>query len=149
MIQMPDPKMPAPIMMVLVAAICWCATLAAAFAQEAVPVEILNRTIFIKVGNEAGSAFTIDYLGKLYLITARHVVSGVPESNAIIQVRRADKWEDYHTLRTLYPASNDAAKSLSSEMANAAAEANAKAGGATTKEITTPAAIAARLTAGP
>ena len=33
---MPDPKMPAPIMMGLVAAICWCATLAAAFAQEAV-----------------------------------------------------------------------------------------------------------------
>ena len=38
---------------------------------------------------------------------------------------------------------------LSSEMANAAAEASAEAGGATTKEITTPAVIAARLTTGP
>jgi len=105
---MRNSKMPAPITMALVATICWCATLVAAFTQDAVPVEILNRTIFIKVGNEQGSAFTIDHLGKLYLITARHVVSGVPENNAVIQVRRGVKWEDYHTIRTLYPVSKDA-----------------------------------------
>jgi hypothetical protein len=104
---MPSLKMPAPTTMMLLGPICWCATLMGALAQDAVPIEILNRTIFIKVGKEAGSAFTIDYLGKLYLVTARQVVSGVPEINAIIQVRRADKWEDYRTLRTLYPASSD------------------------------------------
>jgi len=32
------------------------------FAQDAVPGEILGRTVFIKAGNEGGTAFSIDYL---------------------------------------------------------------------------------------
>lgn len=91
---------------VLVAAF-WLCLGSAVLAQDAVPDEILSRTIFIRVGSEAGTAFTIDYHDKLYLVTARHVVAGVPESRATIQVRRADKWEDYHTVKTLYPSSSD------------------------------------------
>jgi S1-C subfamily serine protease len=78
-----------------------------AFPQDAVPGEILTRTYFIKVGNNAGTGFTIDHQGKLYLVTARHVIAGVPNTDAIIQVRRGDHWEDYHTAKTIYPSSTD------------------------------------------
>ena len=76
-------------------------------AQDAVPVEILQRTEFIKKQDTegGGAAFELDYHGKLYIVTAWHVVEGVPSSDAIIQVRRADKWEDYHIVKTLYPSS--------------------------------------------
>jgi S1-C subfamily serine protease len=87
----------------------WLCLVSAVIAQDAVPSEmLLQRTFFIKVGDVGGTAFTIDYRGKLYLITARHVVAGLPESNATIQVRRAGKWEDFHTIRTLFPPSRDA-----------------------------------------
>jgi S1-C subfamily serine protease len=83
---------------------------AGAYAQDAVPLEILSRTVFIKQkgSNDGGSAFTLDYKGKLYLVTARHVIEGIAGSGAIIEVRRSDKWEDYHTVKTLYPSSADA-----------------------------------------
>jgi hypothetical protein len=74
-------------------------------AQDAVPIEILQRTVFIKVGDVTGTAFAIDYRSRIYLVTARHVVAGVPESNATIQVRRTERWEDLHTVKTLFPPS--------------------------------------------
>ena len=81
----------------------------AALAQDAVPSEmLLERTFFIKVGNTTGTAFTIDYRGKLYYVTARHVVARLPEKNAIIQVRKGNSWEDLHTVKTLFPPSSEA-----------------------------------------
>ncbi|MGC2202040.1 MAG: serine protease [Stellaceae bacterium] len=80
---------------------------ATARAQDAVPTEILSRTIFIKVGNEAGTAFTIDHQGKIYLVTARHVVTDVPDKDAIIQINKGGQWQDYYTVKTLYPSSSD------------------------------------------
>lgn len=76
-------------------------------AQDAVPLEILQRTFFIKVGNEAGTAFAIDHEGKIFLVTARHVVGSLPEEGAVIQIMRSNKWEDYKTVRTLFPAMKD------------------------------------------
>ena len=77
-------------------------------AQDAVPFEILERTLYIRVGNEGGTAFKLDYQGKIYLVTARHVVAGLPSGTATIKVWRTDKWEDYKTLKTLSPLSDDA-----------------------------------------
>jgi hypothetical protein len=57
------------------------------FSQDAVPTEILNRTIYIRCVSEAGTAFKIDRQGKVYLVTARHIVAGVPVNGATIQVR--------------------------------------------------------------
>jgi hypothetical protein len=76
-------------------------------AQDAVPLEILSRTLFIKQkgSDGGGSAFRIEYKGKIYLVTARHVVEGVAESGAVIEIRHSEKWEDYHTVKTLYPPS--------------------------------------------
>jgi hypothetical protein len=84
-----------------------CSLISVAIAQDAVPTEILQRTIFIKAGNEEGTAFAVDYLGKMYLVTARHVVTGLPESNATIQVWKEGQWKDYHTVKTIFPASGD------------------------------------------
>jgi hypothetical protein len=72
-------------------------------AQDAVPGEILNRTIYISYGNEAGTAFKMDYQGTIYLVTAKHVVAGVPQSGATIRIRQEGEWKDYHTVRTIYP----------------------------------------------
>jgi S1-C subfamily serine protease len=89
----------------------WLAAIGGAVAQDVVPTEMVLRTWFIhpKGGKEAGSAFTLDYKGRIYLITARHVVEGVPATDAELEVRRsqADAWTDYHTMRTLYPSSAD------------------------------------------
>jgi S1-C subfamily serine protease len=76
-------------------------------AQDAVPVEILNRTLLIKVGNTFGTAFVIDYEGKLYIVTARHVVAGLPEMKATIQIQRSNQWLNINTVRTLFPKSKD------------------------------------------
>jgi S1-C subfamily serine protease len=91
----------------LVAA-AWLCLVSSVLVQDAVPTEMLQRTFFIKVGDATGTAFTIDYMGKAYLVTARHVAAGLPESNATIQVRRGGNWEDLHTVRTLFPPSSDA-----------------------------------------
>jgi hypothetical protein len=79
----------------------------AVFGQDAVPKEMLDRTLFIKVGNEGGTAFKIDHQGKIYLVTARHVVAGLPKTNATVQVLRSDRWEDLRTVKTLFPISDD------------------------------------------
>jgi S1-C subfamily serine protease len=78
-----------------------------ALAQDAVPMEMLQRTLFIRYGNEQGTGFTVDYRGKIYLVTAKHVVAGVPESKAMIQVWQSGQWKDYHTVKTLHPSSPD------------------------------------------
>lgn len=75
-------------------------------AQDAVPIEIQQRTVFIK-GSEAGTAFSIDYQGKVFLVTARHVVAGLPPQKATIQIWHDEKWEDYHTIKTIFPSSGD------------------------------------------
>jgi hypothetical protein len=89
--------------------VVWIAFVSAlvVLAQDAVPTEILERTIFIKAGTEAGTAFSVDYQGKVYLVTARHVVTGLPVSNATIQVWQSDQWKDYHTVKTIFPSSGD------------------------------------------
>jgi hypothetical protein len=78
-----------------------------AYAQDAVPGEILARTHMIKVGDEAGTAFSIDYNGKLYFITARHVIGNLPTHDAKIQIMQTGEWKDYHIARVLFPESND------------------------------------------
>ena len=90
----------------LIAFVLFLWTASTSLAQDAVPGEILNRTIFIKAGNEAGTAFEVDYRGKLYLVTARHVVAGLPASNATIQIWQDEQWKDYKTVKTLFPASS-------------------------------------------
>ena len=76
-----------------------------AFPQDAVPVEILARTIAIRVGDTQGTAFTIEYEGRLYMVTARHLVAGLPQDHATIQILQSNEWKSYQTVRTLFPRS--------------------------------------------
>jgi hypothetical protein len=75
----------------------------AVLAQDAVPTEILQRTLYVKTGDKTGTAFKVDYQGKVYLVTARHVVAGLPVSRATIQVMKSGQWTDVHTVKTLFP----------------------------------------------
>jgi len=77
-------------------------------AQDAVPKEILDRTIYIKTPNGAGTAFKVEYQGKICLVTARHVVTGLPATKAKIQVRNGEAWRDLELTRILFPPSPDA-----------------------------------------
>lgn len=78
----------------------------AALAQDAVPHDILQRTYFIKGATEAGTGFEIDHDGRIYLITAKHVVAGLPHTGATLQIWRDNAWADYKTSRTLFPSSD-------------------------------------------
>jgi hypothetical protein len=91
----------------IVAVGVWMSLVSVALAQDAVPREVLNRTILIKVGNTYGTAFAVDYQGKKFIVTARHVVAGLPDSKATIQMWQSEQWKDYHTVRTLFPSSSD------------------------------------------
>jgi hypothetical protein len=91
----------------LTVSVLFSVTSLALLAQDAVPGEILQRTILIKAGNSYGTAFAVDYQGKMYLVTARHVVAGLPENKATIQMWQSDQWKDYQTVKTLFPSSSD------------------------------------------
>jgi hypothetical protein len=43
----------------------------------------------------------------MYLVTARHVVSGLPKENATIQIRQENQWRNYRTVKTIFPSSSD------------------------------------------
>ena len=76
-------------------------------AQDGVPQEILERTVFIRSGSGSGTAFKIEHEGKIYLVTARHVLAGAPTCRATIQILAGDQWTDFKTKRTLFPPSSD------------------------------------------
>jgi S1-C subfamily serine protease len=88
--------------------LAFCALLArVAFSQDAVPSEILGRTHMIKVGDTQGTGFGVEYKGKLYFVTARHVVAGLPATGAVLEVMKAGSWKQVHTIKTFFPASPD------------------------------------------
>jgi Trypsin-like peptidase domain len=78
-----------------------------AYTQDAVPGEMLKRTIMISNSRKYGTAFKIDDQGRVYLVTARHMVEGMPTTKATFQVWEENWWQDLPTTRTLLPKSND------------------------------------------
>lgn len=80
-----------------------------ACAQDAVPIEILKRTWLIKNDaiQETGTGFVVDHKGAAYLITARHMVRGLPATNATIEIKEGSEWKPHHTVKTLFPKSDD------------------------------------------
>jgi S1-C subfamily serine protease len=94
-------------MKTIVTSLILCFAFVSASAQDAVPVEILSRTLAIQVGNEGGTSFAIDYHGKLYLVTAKHVVKDL-QDNGTIRVQRPDGWKDLKVIKVLLPLCGDA-----------------------------------------
>lgn len=62
--------------------------------------------MLMRTATAQATAFTIDYQGNLYVVTARHVVAGLPVNNPTIQVRRNGKWSDLHLTKILFPTSD-------------------------------------------
>jgi hypothetical protein len=59
-----------------------------------VPNNVLDRTLMIQATKE-GTAFTIEVDGRQYLITAKHVVSALPENaETMIKIRKKSGWSD-------------------------------------------------------
>ena len=75
-------------------------------AQDAVPGEILSRTILLKGATQQGTAFAIDHKGKIYFITARHIVAGMPTTNATFSVRKKGEWLDVSVPKIIFPESD-------------------------------------------
>jgi hypothetical protein len=72
---------------------CLFLLLGAALSQTiGVPYGLIRRTFYIKVGNLGGTAFAIQYKAKQYLITAKHVVKGLPTKDAHIEYLRKGVW---------------------------------------------------------
>jgi len=71
-----------------------------------VPIGMLVRTLYIKAGNKSGTSFLIDYRGKSYFVTAKHVVSDLPRKGAKFQVFRQQDWKDV-TADVLEPHNNE------------------------------------------
>jgi len=58
------------------------------------PPFMLFRTVPIRVGQEYGTAFLIDYKERQYLVTAKHLVKGLPSKDATIQLYEIFQWTD-------------------------------------------------------
>lgn len=68
---------------------------AISFGQSnGVPAGIITRVVYLKNGTLTGTGFLIDYKGKEYLVTARHVVEGLSAHNPKLQFYRSADWHD-------------------------------------------------------
>jgi len=67
---------------------------------------VWTRVFFLKVGSNAGTAFTVERGGKQYLVTAKHLVSGLPSRDAAIQIFKDQSWDD-HIVSIVYPQNPD------------------------------------------
>ena len=59
------------------------------------PGPMFAHTVPIKVGREVGTGFFIYYSGRLYLITAKHIVETLPRNGATIQIYLSLEWKDF------------------------------------------------------
>ena len=74
-------------------------------AQDAVPTEILTRTVPIQAGDEDATGFFLDSAGEMYLVTAWHVVKDLP-CNPEIKVWISNEWTILRPKRILTPPSD-------------------------------------------
>ena len=77
-------------LLILVLALVICVLVPNSVAQ--VPSNALLRVFEIKVGDSTGTAFTIERRGKQFLVTARHVVDGLPARGATVEIFRGGYW---------------------------------------------------------
>jgi S1-C subfamily serine protease len=84
-------------------------------AQDAIPPEMLYRTVPVIAGDQQGTGFFIDSQEKLYLVTARHVVNALPTCNTKVQAWLTDQWKFLTVTRVLLPDSDANVAALETE----------------------------------
>lgn len=57
-----------------------------------ITVNVIQRVFHLKYGQGTGTCFTVDYDGKQYLVTAKHVVSGLKD-NDTVEIYFNGKWD--------------------------------------------------------
>jgi len=79
--------------------ICLLAFPVASFAQSGrVTANVLQRVFLIKYGNHFGSSFTVDVGNRQYLISAKHLLSFLQESD-IIDIYHESQWKKLEVKR--------------------------------------------------
>jgi len=76
---------------IILLALVWLSASSLAGAQ--LTVQMVHSVYYIKCGKEMGTAFTLLYKGKQYLITAAHVVDSLP-SDGQLQIMEHALWKD-------------------------------------------------------
>ena len=74
-------------------------------AQDALPIGFLVHTLAIKTANGIGSSFLVNHKGKIYLVTAGHVVRGLASADTPVQVLKDGVWRPIHVVKVLHPPS--------------------------------------------
>lgn len=57
-----------------------------------ITANVYHRTFRIKYGARCGTCFTIDVEGRQYLVTARHIVEGISDSDTV-EVFYQNSWQ--------------------------------------------------------
>jgi S1-C subfamily serine protease len=66
----------------------------------------LLRVFYMRVGNATGSAFTMEQNDRQYLVTAKHLISGLPPKGATVEIFQMADWHPL-TVNILYCKSTD------------------------------------------
>ena len=61
-----------------------------------ITANVIHRVFWIKYGESAGTAFTVDIEGKQYLVTAKHIVGGISK-DATLEIYSNDMWTPLET----------------------------------------------------
>ncbi len=67
-------------------------TLATITASAQLTVNVLDRTIMIRVGSTLGSAFTVDESGRQYVVTAKHLIQTLAGEAGTVEYRTNTGW---------------------------------------------------------
>ena len=78
-----------------------------AFGQDAVPGEILQRTILIKIGTPEALLSRSNTEESIISLRRDMWSPGCPEFDAVVQVRHLGEWKSYQVKKIIFPASED------------------------------------------
>ena len=78
-----------------------------AYGQFELPDEIFQRTLLIRYEGHQATGFKFDQDGRVYVVTTGRFAKLLPKTAATIQLWHQEVWNDFPTLRTLFPATKD------------------------------------------
>ncbi len=89
---------------IVLSTVLWVCTAPLSLGQ--LTMQMVHSVYYIKCANEAGTAFTLLYQGKQYLVTAAHVVACLPSGGGRLQITEHAVWKDLHVGRVTMKSKN-------------------------------------------
>lgn len=72
--------------------------------QDFLPSNILSKVFNLKYKDSTGTTFLIDYEGKNYFVTAKHVIAGATDSLLLtVEILKEDQWKNLQVIVHLHP----------------------------------------------